>query len=652
MSELTPSTQQLPPPAPSQLSQIDRDDEIDLRPILEALLRWWREIVLIAFVFALLAGLAILALRLLPPSYEASADVAIVRVQSDVTFDERFTTKSDEQQSTTNNTGARRGALIGLAMSPSIAQKVIEQLGDQLKPEQRDAQQLLEAVAVSSNVGGANRNADSDLIRITVEADSSEKAAQMATTWAQIFVQEANTVYGQTPDALIVSIEVEEVSARELYLTAQAALEEFTTANRADELQRQISLNEAVVTKLQQGEQAMVSNFVDQVVGARTQLASAYLQTNAENEVLLFAESNRGQVNLLRTYARAQYDAQQQVVQEQVEHQTQMLRNAYATEQRLQKTLASTQALRRQVAAGSETLEGGSLLALRLLKLQAFSDVLERTPQPLPTVEPAVNNLPRANPPPPAQPMPVQVQVDGSPLQLQLSAEGSLSKSAALAEIDALLATLTEQLQVVNTQIEDLSARQLSGDGYRYLQNEASPESALAQAIDEQNSVVKALAANPPAASVVGSGLISNSQVSNLLNLRELQEISDLSARENSALKGLISQLEEDLRNLKSQLEAQRARQQQLAQERDLAWSTFTTVSNKVAELKLAKAAAGSEVRFAGSAVPPLDPVEGPSLLLAVVGGGFIGGIVALFYVLIANFLGKAPFLSRQPAQA
>ncbi|MGL4651872.1 MAG: hypothetical protein ACRC1H_20855, partial [Caldilineaceae bacterium] len=99
-------------------------DEIDLRHSLGAIGRWWREIVLIAVFSGLVVGGAFwLLARTRTPVYSASADVAILRTATDVTFDERFTTQSETVAGTT--IASRRNALFALALSPSLAQAVI-----------------------------------------------------------------------------------------------------------------------------------------------------------------------------------------------------------------------------------------------------------------------------------------------------------------------------------------------------------------------------------------------------------------------------------------------------------------------------------------------------------------------------------------------
>ena len=69
-----------------------------------------------------------------------------------------------------------------------------------------------------------------------------------------------------------------------------------------------------------------------------------------------------------------------------------------------------------------------------------------------------------------------------------------------------------------------------------------------------------------------------------------------------------IAQLEEQLRTLQGQIEVERARNLQFTEERDLTWESVKALSNKQAELQLARAAANSEVRLSGQAVPSMNP--------------------------------------------
>ena len=112
--------------------------------------------------------------------------------------------------------------------------------------------------------------------------------------------------------------------------------------------------------------------------------------------------------------------------------------------------------------------------------------------------------------------------------------------------------------------------------------------------------------------------------------------------------KGVTSTLTsalENLRTSKAQLEAATAKQLQLIQQRDLNWDAYKTLSSKVAELNLTRAAASSEVRFGAPAVPPIDSLQRISLLIGVLSGGLVGLFLSIFYAFFAYYLGKVPFL-------
>ncbi len=121
---------------------------------------------------------------------------------------------------------------------------------------------------------------------------------------------------------------------------------------------------------------------------------------------------------------------------------------------------------------------------------------------------------------------------------------------------------------------------------------------------------------------------------------------------EKGAVAQIIENLETEIQELQSQLAKEEARKRQLTQQRDLAWSTFTTLSNKVAELELADTTINSEVRFAAPAIPPAEPVEGPSLILTTALAGVVGFMLAVFVVFFANFMEQEPWLSRRQEAA
>jgi len=445
------------------------EDEIDLRQYINILVDWWREILLITGAIVVLTAIGIISLQLvLPPQYEASADVAIVRTVSDVNFDERFRTNAEELGVDTASLNARRSALLGLVATGAIAQEVIDELGTILNEEEQNPANLLEMVEaeLASASGGSN---SSDLIRIKIIADDSEKAATIANAWARIYVRTVNTIYGQVPDEVLTSIETELATAQQQYLTSQAALEAFIATNRIDELS-------SLVTVLQQN------------INQEVSLQQAYL-------------------------------AQWQQTQEQ---------------------LSTVRALQTQVEQGGEGAARSNMAAFQILKMSVYG----RTPAEL------------------------RVEVRDLP---------DVTQAAMLVDLAGLTQSLEQRLLDLETQI------------------------------------------------AAGRTLLGSAQTTT-------PEIASVLA---------------ELRTSKAQLETEAARQLQLTQQRDLNWETYKTLSSKVAELNLTRAAASSEVRFGAPAVAAIDAVEEISLVLGVAASSLVGLILAVFYAFLANYLGRKPFWAR-----
>ncbi|GIV77839.1 MAG: hypothetical protein KatS3mg050_2233 [Litorilinea sp.] len=304
-------------PTPHQ--QWVAEDEIDLRQYLEVLLRWWREIVGLTLAAVVLAAVGVLILRQFQtPVYAASASVAIVRTISDVNFDPRFRTTSED---TTNSTAAtaRRSALVSLATSGAIAQAVAAELGDMLSEEERQPGTLVEMVTAELARPEGSRTTDSDLIRITVEADSPEKAAAIANTWARIYVDQVNTVYGQVPDELLNSIQAELAKAQEKYQQSQAQLEQFIAQSRVDELNRLVAEKQDIIDNLQRGKRTAIAALVDEAVKARQEVIAAYLEAQTRNQLVAFNKEQEGQRALVTAYLDAVNNTQVQAFQQQVE---------------------------------------------------------------------------------------------------------------------------------------------------------------------------------------------------------------------------------------------------------------------------------------------------------------------------------------------
>ena len=123
-------------------------------------------------------------------------------------------------------------------------------------------------------------------------------------------------------------------------------------------------------------------------------------------------------------------------------------------------------------------------------------------------------------------------------------------------------------------------------------------------------------------------------------------------ALDDTELAVAITDAEENIQRLTAQLEAEKTRERQLIQQRDLAWNAYDTLSNKVVELNLERTAANREVRAGTLATAPLRPIAGSNPLFAATIGGIIGLLFGVFLAFLMNYLGRQPFLVRGQSTA
>ena len=98
---------------------------------------------------------------------------------------------------------------------------------------------------------------------------------------------------------------------------------------------------------------------------------------------------------------------------------------------------------------------------------------------------------------------------------------------------------------------------------------------------------------------------------------------------------------------MRAELAVEQGRERQLTQQRELAWSSYEALSNKLAEMKLARTGANSEVRMGASATVPDQAEPAMGLLLPAVAAGLAGLVFAIVVAFAANALGRKPFLAR-----
>lgn len=486
------------------------EEQIDLRAYVLVLVAWWREILLIALGAAILAASGVLILRLRSePVYESSATVAIARTQSTISFDERFTTLSQDDLQALSSAGnsARRSALVGLVFSGSVAQAVIDELGGILSERERSPAFWLFGERIQANlVSAMDGQSSSDLIRITVQADSPEKAMLIANAWTENYVNQVNRIYGQIPQELVSAVERELLKAQDEYEAAQDSLEVFVGQNDLEQVSRLIKEKQDIIASLQAGKQTAITTIVDQELEARRQIISAYITAQASNRLLGFrkeqeakqaliaalidadttsrldvlqkdqemrsrifsqfmdAEINNRLVALeqeqnakyaaFNAYVSADIQTRLAVFNEQIQSRVALLASYYSTQAKLTRLLESASALREQtVQAGGSSVATNSL-AILLLKTQVYA---------------------------------TSADLPGN-LEITLGSLDEISGGAAdqIADLDGLIRVLNERIAQLDLAIAVQSQKLLDNSDLEYLSPERAEDDALWVAVRQQ----------------------------------------------------------------------------------------------------------------------------------------------------------------------
>jgi uncharacterized protein involved in exopolysaccharide biosynthesis len=194
------------------------EQEIDLRPYVEALVDKWYWIVGLG---VLAAVVAYGASKLLTPTYEATALVAITEPRQRVQFDPRIQTVADNQP---------LQAYPDLALSDALLSEMLAQL-----PEDYE----LTLTALRKKLI-AEPGRDPTLLMLTASDESPAKAAELANSWAGLFVDWANQIYGDQGDQQLLFFEEQLEEAGNKLKEADQALIDFQGQNRSYILENEI----------------------------------------------------------------------------------------------------------------------------------------------------------------------------------------------------------------------------------------------------------------------------------------------------------------------------------------------------------------------------------------------------------------------------
>jgi uncharacterized protein involved in exopolysaccharide biosynthesis len=187
------------------------EEEIDLRPYIGALLHYWWVIVVAGLIAAILAYVFV-ATR--PPVYQASALVTVLEPNQLLQFDPRISTV------TTRNTLTR--VLPELAKSDQLLESLASTLSENDITTDENLENKLTAQAGREPI----------LLYLQVNHEDAEKSAQIANTWAELFVAKANEVYANQGDSRLRFYERQFEASETRLAEANEALAAFQGENR------------------------------------------------------------------------------------------------------------------------------------------------------------------------------------------------------------------------------------------------------------------------------------------------------------------------------------------------------------------------------------------------------------------------------------
>jgi uncharacterized protein involved in exopolysaccharide biosynthesis len=224
------------------------EEEIDLRPYFDALIRQWRTIAIVAGAAVVCA---VLLAVVLPRSYTASGDVLILPSRTQLTFDPRFVTNNNTLGT---DIASRRQALLALAGSQALEAAVRPQLPPEVVGEEYKPGALAGRIKVDS---------EGDLLHLEASGADAESAQALADTWAQTYVRTVNDLYGANI-TLIQQLETQQADAQKRYDDAERELETFIGESSIVRVGDQISMTVELLDASRAGTQQLYQQYLTQ----------------------------------------------------------------------------------------------------------------------------------------------------------------------------------------------------------------------------------------------------------------------------------------------------------------------------------------------------------------------------------------------------
>ncbi|MBI5034140.1 MAG: polysaccharide biosynthesis tyrosine autokinase [Chloroflexi bacterium] len=430
--------------------------------------------------------------------------------------------------------------------------------------------------------------------------------------------------------------------------------------------------------KEQEEKNKLLAAFLDQEInnrvtavntdyGAKLATFKAYADNIIKTRVIAFEEEQQAKAQLFDAYTAADTSSQTAVISKQVEAKLAQLSGYYEEQAKLKNLSTEAKSLRARVQSGGSSSRSSATansLALILLQASAFTTGAS---------------------------LPVSLQIPMDQL-----ADLNATPDQQLRDLNLLIEILDSKQRENDLQIAQLSKALQNSDGYQFLPITTTASSQLNQAIKQNYDAMlrvgdlakhsdtavfdselsdallqkynemfgvgdlARVAMSTPFTSTLSTvikqkypelfqtgdlaklsndvstdnplALSAEEKAKALMQLDGLDKILQYSST-NEPITKVVDQLHQQVNELQAQLESESAKKQELVRARDLAWSTYSTLSNKAAEMNVAAQAAGTVVRIATPAVAPKNPTGTGKSIKTLIGlmVGFLLGVGIAF---------------------
>lgn len=570
----------------------------DVGRLLEIIFRQWQAIISAVLICSITSALVALVL---PKSYVASVLVASTKSYANVSFGSTIQTYSEEDllsilglgASTLFDRKARLQSYLELVANPTIAQVILDKLGDRLQEEERSVPELLRMVQ-------GELAANSDSIRIVVTYRDPQVAADIANAWGDAYVKQVNDIYaGSETSQTLNAISQQVVAAKSAYDLAQQSWVGFVTNNQIDELNRQVAETQVIINSLSTARETAIQVVVDDLTGAELDVISEYSRIASQNQLLAIRRDQQGRSDLITTYINTLLVARQMVFDESANRILSQLSKDYSQLRQNEYLLEDASDMLAQVRLGGQGAASSNALALTLLKAQVFASNGEL----------------------------VNLQIQTIPAEI--------SAEAMIADLQGLVATLTERKTLLEKDIVTLSNQLIQGEGFEYLDISLDDGGELGAAIENRyKELWQTGSLTELSLTILDQGTSLQEEVlrraQGLLELQGIEEILNFNVV-GTPLDLKIQELHQQVRNLQAEIATQKFQEQELTRARDLAWDTYNNLAKKQAEMEVAAQTANAEVVLSAPATAPdEDTASGVMIVLVgLVAGGVLGLVVA-----------------------